>query len=162
MSPPRASVNERATQNDIGWALGELLRSYRDVVAPALSGFPQGPRGYQTVLEVLQGDRPTQQALANHLGIDRTVMTYLIDDLEQSGLVERRLNPDDRRQRQVVATDRGRKAVELVYDKVVEAECHVLGGLDPDEQQLFRTLLCKAASAAGDPAVDACLTVLDA
>ncbi len=150
-----------ATGNDFGWALGELLRTYRDVVAPALADFPQGPRGYQTVLEVLQGDRPTQQALGSRLGIDRTVMTYLIDALEQAGLVERRLNPEDRRQRQVVATGRGREAVERVHDKVLEAECHVLGGLQPDEQQLFRGLLCKAAATAGSPTVDACLTVLD-
>ncbi|MFK0044612.1 MarR family transcriptional regulator [Streptomyces sp. NPDC090741] len=40
--------------------------------------------------------------MATYLGIDRTVMTYLIDDLVTAGLVERRLNPADRRQRKIV------------------------------------------------------------
>lgn len=161
MPASRVPATEPATQNDIGWGLGELLRSYRDVVTPALSSFPQGPRGYQTVLEVLEGDRPNQVALANRLGIDRTVMTYLLDDLERAGLVERQPNPDDRRQRRVVATERGREAVALVYDTVLEAESRVLSGLDPAEQRLFRSLLCKAAATAGDPATDPCLTVLE-
>lgn len=161
MPPTPSAASEPATRNDVGWALGDLLRSYREVVAPALSSFPHGPRGYQAVLEVAKGDRPNQIALANHLGVDRTVMTYLVDDLEQAGLVERRLNPDDRRQRQLVATERGRELVELVRDKVVEAECHVLGGLDPDEQELFRSLLGKAAATAGDPSIDTCLTVVE-
>ena len=35
-------------------------------------------------------------------------MTYLLDDLEQAGLIERRPEPADRRARRVVATDAGR------------------------------------------------------
>ena len=34
-------------------------------------------------------------------------MTYLIDDLATAGIVERRLNPADRRQRKIVATRHG-------------------------------------------------------
>jgi DNA-binding transcriptional MocR family regulator len=49
----------------------------------------------------------SQLALAQHLGIDRTVMTYLLDDLEAAGLIERRPDPADRRARRVVATQLG-------------------------------------------------------
>jgi MarR family transcriptional regulator for hemolysin len=44
-------------------------------------------------------------ALAQHLGIDRTAMTYLLDDLETAGLIERRPGPADWRARRVVATE---------------------------------------------------------
>ena len=37
-----------------------------------------------------------QGTLGQQLGIDRTVLTYLIDDLESLGLVERRPDPADR------------------------------------------------------------------
>ena len=77
-----------------GWSLAVLLRTYRERVSEALGAFPHGTRGYETLAEVLRGTRPSQLALANHLGIDRTVMTYLIDDLEQDGLVERRSGGD--------------------------------------------------------------------
>lgn len=130
---------------DLGWALGSLLRSYRERVDPLLDDVPHGARGYQTLCEVLHGDQPSQLALATHLGIDRTVMTYLIDDLVEAGLVERRPNPADRRQRQVVATDRGRQVVSRMCGRVSEAEAAVLGGLDEQERAVLRGLLAKAA-----------------
>ena len=146
---------------DLGWALGSLLRAYREGVTPLLDEVPHSARGYQTLLEVVRGDHPSQLALATHLGIDRTVMTYLVDDLEQAGLVERRPNPADRRQRQVVATDRGRRLLAETCKRVYDAETSVIHALSDTEQQLLRRLLTKAAVAGGgtshDP--DACEVV---
>ena len=142
--------------DDLGWALGVLLRGYRDRVKHALGDFPHGPRGYETMAEVLRGTQTSQLALANHLGIDRTVMTYLVDDLEQEGLVERRANPTDRRQRMVVATDKGRELVETACRRVVEAQDELLGTLDGPERTAFRQLLNKAAAGTGEDVDDPC------
>jgi DNA-binding MarR family transcriptional regulator len=130
---------------DFGWALGVMLRAYREAVTPVLGDFPHGPRGYQTLAEVVHGEQPSQAALASRLGIDRTVMTYLVDDLEAAGLVERRPNRDDRRLRKVVATPRGRRAIEALCQRVTEAEDALLGGLDADERATLRQLVNKAA-----------------
>jgi DNA-binding MarR family transcriptional regulator len=137
-------TEELATE-DLGWALGVLLRSYREGVGPALGSFPHGARGYQTLCEVIRGQQPSQLALANRLGIDRTVMTYVIDDLVEAGLVERRPNPVDRRQRRIVATPRGQEALATLCHQVTDAESAVLGALDAGERALFRRLLAKAA-----------------
>jgi DNA-binding MarR family transcriptional regulator len=142
--------------DDLGWALGVLLRGYRDRVKHALGDFPHGTRGYETMAEVLRGTQPSQLALANHLGIDRTVMTYLVDDLEREGLVERRPNPADRRQRMVVATDAGRELVETACRRVVEAQDELLGTLDGAERSSFRRLLNKAAVGTGEDVDDPC------
>lgn len=136
--------------DDFGWSLAVLLRTYRTKVTEALGGFPHGTRGYETMAEVLRGTQPSQLALATHLGIDRTVMTYLVDDLEKEGLVERRLNPTDRRQRQIVATDRGRELVETACRRVVETQNELLGTLGDDERRTLRRLLNKAAVATGE------------
>ncbi len=133
---------------DFGRAIGALLRSYQERVSPILGDFPHGPRGYQILCEVVQADQPSQLALANRLGVDRTVMTYLIDDLESAGLVERQPNPDDRRQRRVVATPRGREAVAALCREVAAAEREVLGSLDEEENASFRNLLVKATGGA--------------
>jgi len=135
--------------DDFGRALGVLGRAYRETVTPSLGDLPHGARGYQTLSEVVKGGQPSQLALANHLGIDRTVMTYLIDDLVEAGLVERRLDPDDRRQRQIVATERGRNAIASLCSQVTEAELDLLGTLDADERQTLRRLVCKAAGGLG-------------
>lgn len=134
--------------DDFGRALGALLRSYREKLSPILVDCPHGERGYQILCEVVRRSRPSQLALANHLGIDRTVMTYLIDDLVEAGLVERRPNPDDRRQRLIVATPLGEETLARYCDRVLEVEAETLSRLDADEQALFRRLLEEAVAGA--------------
>lgn len=143
-------------ETDIGRELGVLLRAYRERVAPLLAAFPQGTRGYQALAEVVRGGHPSQLALANHLGIDRTVMTYLVDDLEKDGLVERRANPEDRRQRQVVATPKGLRAVTETCQKVRDAEDGTLALLSRKERTALRSLLSKATAFSADPLDDPC------
>lgn len=143
---------------DLGWMLGVLLRTHRDAMTALLSGLPHGPRGYQTLREVARGHHTSQLALAQHLGIDRTVMTYLIDDLVEAGLVERRENPRDRRQRMVVVTDAGAAAVAELCTQVRAVEDETLAGLDAREREALRGLLDRAAGATAGAAdaVDPC------
>lgn len=135
------------SQKDFGWTLGVLVRNYQNASAAAMGEFPHGPRGYQVLVAVVSGEQPNQLALAQHLGIDRTVMTYLIDDFVKAGLVERQLNPADRRARIVVATSAGRKALEKLQYDVLGAEDVVLGVLAEDEREVFRSLLRRVACA---------------
>ncbi|MER5846424.1 helix-turn-helix domain-containing protein [Streptomyces sp. NPDC002012] len=68
------------------------------------------------LVAVSAGQARTQAALAQRLGLDRTVMTYLLDDLESHALVTRRpTGPPDpdhsRRQHRPVAQTRGRPRI---------------------------------------------------
>jgi DNA-binding MarR family transcriptional regulator len=143
--------------SDLGWSLGVLLRAYERALADAVeSAVPHGFRGYQVLREVVRGAHPSQAALAASLGIDRTVMTYLLDDLEQAGLVERRVAEVDRRQRRVVATAGSAAVLADLEHRVAVAEDAVLGALDPDERRVAGTLLRRAAceyrdAETGDP-----------
>lgn len=132
-------------QEDFGWTLGVLVRNYQNAATVAMGEFPHGARGYQVLVAVASGEQPNQLALAQHLGIDRTVMTYLVDDFVKAGLVERQLNPADRRARIVVATEPGLDMLAELQRSVSEAEGAVLGALDAAERELFRTLLRRVA-----------------
>jgi DNA-binding MarR family transcriptional regulator len=106
---------------------------------------PGGPRGYQ-VLTVAAGEPPRNQgAIAAELGMDRTVLTYLIDDLERLGLVTRRPDPADRRSRLVVATGQGRSVWQHRRDALREVEARVLNTLSPADSTTFLTLLRQLA-----------------
>ncbi|MEU0568787.1 MarR family winged helix-turn-helix transcriptional regulator [Nonomuraea sp. NPDC005983] len=157
--PDRAPADR--AEGDLGWSLGALLRAFHRSVVTVIGDFPQGPRGYQTLATVVHGDQPNQLALATHLGIDRTVMTYLIDDLVEAGLVERRLNPSDRRQRKIVATAHGDSVLRELERRVRGAEDAVLGALDAADRATFRRLLRRAACGVRDvePSVDPCEVV---
>src|SRR3981081_4926389 len=80
-----------ALAGDLGWGLGVVLRAYAKAARTAVADLPGGPRGYQILSAAAQGAVSSQLALAQHLGVDPTGMTYLIDDLEAAQLIERRL-----------------------------------------------------------------------
>lgn len=150
-----------ALDSDLGWALGAVFRAYVKSAEAAVADLPGGPRGYQ-VLAAAARDLPgSQLALAQQLGIDRTVMTYLLDDLERAGLVERRPDPADRRARRVTATDAGRQRAEQLERDLRRAEEHVLAPLPAEDRAAFRGLLQRLATAAQqqDPVPNACAVV---
>ncbi|AGZ42900.1 MarR family winged helix-turn-helix transcriptional regulator [Actinoplanes friuliensis] len=143
---------------DLGWALTTVLRNYLHAVGAAVSDVPGGPRGYQVLNAAAGGHCRNQAAIAELLAVDRTVMTYLIDDLERSGLVERRPDPADRRSRQVLLTAKGKQTHTRLRERITDAERHVLGGLSGAEVEALRGLLGRAALHAdnGNHPIDAC------
>jgi DNA-binding MarR family transcriptional regulator len=82
-------------------------------------------------------------------------MTHLLDDLERAGLVERRLDPADRRARRIVATPAGGELFDALDRRLATVEDTVLAPLDPAERATLRALLSKVA-VAGCPPADAC------
>jgi len=144
---------------DLGWALGVVFRSYVKAANAAFADLPGGPRGYQVLTAAARGEPGSQLELAHHLGVDRTVMTYLLDDLEHAGLIERRPDPADRRARRIVATAVGRELLDGLDRQLRAAEHHVLAGLGTTEdRQAFRALLRQLATHADaiDPVRGAC------
>ena len=127
-------------ESDLGWALGAVMRSYLRATTEAVGDVPGGPRGYQ-VLSAAAGEPRSQLALAQHLGLDRTVMTYLLDDLERAGLLERRPDPADRRVRRIVLTSAGGARLCDLERRLAAAEEHLLDPLGPAEREHLRHLL---------------------
>ncbi len=150
-----------ALDTDLGWALGTVFRSYVKSATVAVADLPGGPRGYQVLAAAASDNLGTQLALANQLGVDRTVMTYLLDDLERTGLIERRPDPSDRRVRRVAVTDRGRKLLTDLDRRLDETEEHVLSALGDADRDTFRELLRRLAMHATtqDPAANPCQLV---
>jgi DNA-binding MarR family transcriptional regulator len=135
---------------DLGWTLGVVFRSYVNAARAVTDGLPGAHRGYQVLAAASRSQPASQTALAQELGIDRTVMTYLLDDLESQGLVERRAAPADRRTRHVVTTDAGRALLTELDAALARAEADVLGGLSPGDQQTFKVLLQRLATCVND------------
>src|SRR5580693_430207 len=137
-STPAPDAADCTLSNDLGWALGVVFRGYVKATHEALADLPGGPRGYQ-VLAAADGDEHgSQLALAAHLGVDRTVMTYLLDDLEAAGLIERRPDPADRRARHVVSTEQGTELLATLDQRLRAAEEQLLAPLDQKARQSFR------------------------
>ncbi|WP_394615838.1 MarR family winged helix-turn-helix transcriptional regulator [Lentzea sp. JNUCC 0626] len=152
-----------ALEDDFGWTLGVVFRAYVKATNQAVGDLPGGHRGYQILTAATRDQPESQSALCAQLGIDRTVMTYLLDDLERAALVERRPAPTDRRTRLVVATEVGRKRLTELDLRLEHAEAHVLSSLPSADQATFKELLCRLAGHVNelDPVPSACQVVQD-
>jgi DNA-binding MarR family transcriptional regulator len=95
----------------------------------------------------------SQQQLGQTLMLDPNNCVILLNDLEESGYVERRRDPTDRRRHIVEMTDAGRSALEHAEEKLETLEDQVIGNLADGERATLRDLLAKALEAVPDDEV---------
>lgn len=152
-----------ALDDDLGWTLGVVFRAYVKATNAVIGDMPGGHRGYQILTAATRDQPESQSALCQQLGIDRTVMTYLLDDLERADLVARKPAPNDRRTRHVVATETGRARLADLDRHLAHAEAHVLAGLSKAEQRSLKSLLGRLATRVNelDPVDSTCAVVED-
>jgi DNA-binding MarR family transcriptional regulator len=130
--------------SDAAERLGLLLKHAQSGFAQrhAARLAPLGVTGRQTaVLIGLDGDPVSQAELARGLGVDRTTMVALIDELERRGWVERRTDPADRRRNVVELTAAGRGILRHARLASDEAEQEFLAPLSEDDARAFRRIL---------------------
>jgi DNA-binding MarR family transcriptional regulator len=152
----------QAERADLGWSLGTLLRGYMKASADALGDLPGGARGFQ-VLSIASAKSCSNQAeIAEATGLDRTVLTYLIDDLEKAGLVARTPDPNDRRSRRVDLTAAGTARLAELAERVAAAEDRLLAGIPGDDAVALRSILARAANSLNEDAAGVCQTVDEA
>lgn len=142
-----------ALDTDLGWAIRMVSSAFRRVATESVADLPGGARAYLVLVALAGGEPPSQLALAKAVSLDRTVMTYLLDDLEAHGLVTRRPDPRDRRARQVLITDAGRTRLDQVRHNLAGAEGRLLADLDDHDDRQLRTLLARVAQTAQRDAV---------
>jgi DNA-binding MarR family transcriptional regulator len=137
-----------ALDTDLGWAIRMVSSTFRRVATESVADLPGGARAYLVLVALAGGEPPSQLALAKKVSLDRTVMTYLLDDLEAHELVTRRPDPRDRRARQVLITDTGRARLAQVRHSLAAAEGRLLSDLDVHDAAQLRTLLARVARTA--------------
>jgi DNA-binding MarR family transcriptional regulator len=99
------------------------------------------PRQFALLRHVSGSEGQTQQALGDALGIPKSRMVALIDDLEARGLVERRLRPDDRRARALHVTPEGARCLSEAMDVANAHEEFVRERLSPTEHRQLVQML---------------------
>ncbi|WP_242697311.1 MarR family winged helix-turn-helix transcriptional regulator [Bordetella petrii] len=82
-----------------------------------------------------------QTAIGMELGLDRTTTADVIKRLQERGLVERRVNPNDKRSRQAVITQEGLRIMGLLQGGMARAQQRLLEPLTPRNQEIFMKLL---------------------
>ncbi|MDR7235912.1 MarR family winged helix-turn-helix transcriptional regulator [Neobacillus drentensis] len=97
-----------------------------------------------SVLEVLyQKGKQTIQQIGTCILVSSGSMTYVIDKLEQRGLLSRNACPDDRRMIHVILTDDGNKLMNEIMPKYHEFVDNMFDTLTSDEAGTLVNLMKK-------------------
>src|SRR3954470_24221742 len=91
------------------------------------------PRHFGMLSHLAAAEGQSQQALSIALGIHRSAMVALVDDLEHRGLAERRRDPVDRRAYTLYLTPPGRELLADLKRVADERDVELLSALDASE-----------------------------
>lgn len=137
-------------EDNFGWLLARCFRAHLAVLDRVTADLPHGQRGYHALAGAAHCSARSQTELAKQLGVDRTVMVYLVDDLERAGLVERLPDPNDRRSRLIRSTPAGVERLKAIDEAAAAAEEELLGPLSEVERTLLRDMLQRIAANYGE------------
>lgn len=130
-----------AIEPRLGYLLKHAQLQYNALVSAALTPLSVEVREWAALL-CLDDDQSLSQAEVAHLlGIDRTTMVALVDELQAKGYVRRRPHDDDRRKNVVELTPAGRRIKQRAARLVDDTERRYLAVLSrADREQLKRSL----------------------
>ena len=128
--------------SDIGWLLGRAAHSWKTVVDVWMQDLGLTQSRWIALLHLKRmGQGVTQSQLAADIGIEQPSMLRTLNQLEDSGLIERRADRQDARRRTLWFTAAGTALLEKVEARAVEGRSHLLDGLSQDQRLAFRAVL---------------------
>jgi DNA-binding MarR family transcriptional regulator len=108
--------------------IGALLRMPVDLVHRRMhqrlheAGFDDLDPAHLVVFGWPGPDDARPSELAARLQISKQALNHLLGHLEQRGYLERRPDPHDQRGKRIAVTERGRAAIRVIRDAVLEIE----------------------------------------
>jgi DNA-binding MarR family transcriptional regulator len=96
---------------------------------------------WQVLAYVARSEGMSQVTLARLLNIKPATLVYLIDRLEAAGLIERRVDPRDRRQRNLFMTRRAWSELARMGRLTTEVWEQALAGMDEAERKHLVAML---------------------
>jgi DNA-binding MarR family transcriptional regulator len=140
-----------ALREIFGYALYRSGLQFREMLVEVLEKDGLVPPQLAILNVLKDGNSFNQIQLGEELGIDRASMVKFIDGLEDAGLVERMMDPHDRRARLLRLTSKGRTKYAGLRNKEEAVEAQFLSSLSPGEQDALRRIIFKLAAQIGSP-----------
>jgi DNA-binding MarR family transcriptional regulator len=141
---PAPELSRRA-----GFLLVQLGAHAHRRFAERLAALDLHPRHFGMLSHLAASEGQSQQALSIALGIHRSAVVALVDDLEHRGLAERRRDPVDRRAYTLYLTPPGRAMLADLQRIAEEHEAELLTALDASKRSRLISLLQRVAESQG-------------
>jgi len=137
---------EKKCKNQPFLLLMQTSKAIHDQIKDEIATYKLGITEF-SVLEVLyQKEKQTIQQIGNSILVSSGSMTYVIDKLEQRGLLCRIPCPDDRRVIHVELTDDGNELMNQIMPNYHDLINSMFDSLDFDETDTFVKLMKKVSN----------------
>ncbi|HKH51389.1 MAG TPA: MarR family transcriptional regulator [Mycobacterium sp.] len=134
-------MTPRRKRPDLAAMLAPLVRELMVAELPVLEAHGLSMWGYSVLVALDRSAIRTQAALAEAIGADKTRIIAILDDLQQSGLIERMPDPEDRRARLLAITKEGRRVKDATQAAIQRGEERWLGTLSATDRAVFLRVL---------------------
>lgn len=134
-------MDKQILDRNIGFLVSDIARligvEYNRIMKPMGLTTPQ----FRMIMQLQREDGTTQSHLANILAVGKVSTSGLIDRLEQSGWIERRPDPNDRRSNLIYLTDKGHQIEDRMLDTGKALTKQTLKNLDAKQRSALIDLL---------------------
>ncbi|MEM8530364.1 MAG: MarR family transcriptional regulator [Chloroflexota bacterium] len=126
-----------------GYLLSYVAQMAHRRVDEALEPLDIDSRQFGVLILIGETEHRSQIAISEHMGLDRTHVVRLIDDLERISYVTRETDPTDRRYHRLKLTAAGTEALQKAKQAELIAQEEVYKTFSDEERATFHTLLLK-------------------
>jgi DNA-binding MarR family transcriptional regulator len=123
------------------WALGRSSQQAQRLVRQHMTEAGVRTLHYHVLASLADDGEGAQATLADRIGLDRSDLVTLLDELEELKYVERRVDPTDRRRKIVALTPAGEKQLVVMDQLIFAAEADLLEPLSTSERKTLLALL---------------------
>ncbi|MBP1163534.1 MULTISPECIES: MarR family winged helix-turn-helix transcriptional regulator [unclassified Chryseobacterium] len=138
---PAKQNNRSELALELGLAMSEMKSRLRQKIQNSINEYD--PDLSFELIEILgllsRNNGINQQEIGNKVSKDKSSITYLINSLVKRDLVERIADKNDRRNKQIFLTQKGKQIVEIVYPWALDLYKKAAGTID--EEEISKALL---------------------
>jgi len=146
-----AATASHRLSDRVVWLVGRASLHAQRLIQSHLAEGELRKQHYGVLASLTDVGPATQAPLADRLGVDRSDMVSLLDELEALRYVARRPDPADRRRKIVEITARGTTALKKLDLLIYAADDDLLASLTPSERITLARLLARVLPDADGP-----------
>lgn len=122
-----------------------LSKYYYGVLSKSLENI-DSERYFSVLYFLNENNGCNQQCICNNLAIDKTAMVKVIDYLIKNDMVERDINPNDRREHFIKLTKKGLKQTEEVVKAFKAIDSKMFSNIPKEDEEVFMRVLSQLSS----------------
>jgi DNA-binding MarR family transcriptional regulator len=141
---PALDAREALGRDDLGFLLAKATQRWNELLAERFAAAGYGdvrPSFGSVLLPLFEEDGVRMGELARRARLSKQTMTEMVRRLEHGGLVERRVDPGDRRASLVFLTERSRAFEPIAAGVLRELDRFVRRRLDDESVEELKTAL---------------------